>query len=68
MLTIIIDGTSWNGGQRLDTGKRTHLVLASGKLVQQKTLTRLSNFIKALAKRVKLFLAIYSLTILAKQE
>ena len=30
------DGPAWNSGQRLDDVIRTHLVLASGKLVLQK--------------------------------
>ena len=36
MLLRFIDGTDSNTGQRLDNVNRTHLFLASGKLVQQK--------------------------------
>ena len=35
-LLRLIDGTAENTGQRLDNVNRTHLVLASGKLVVQK--------------------------------
>ena len=34
--TELIDGAALNSGQRLDKADQTHLVLASGKLVQQK--------------------------------
>ena len=37
MLQRFIDGTALKSGQRLDNDNRTHLVLASGKLVLQKT-------------------------------
>ena len=36
MLLRFIDGTAWNSRQRLNNVNRTHLVLASGKLVLQK--------------------------------
>ena len=36
MLLIFIDGTAWKSGYRLNNVNRTHLVLASGKLVIQK--------------------------------
>ena len=38
MLLILIDGTAYDSVQRLDNVNQMHLVLASGKLVQQKTL------------------------------
>ena len=37
MLLRFIDSTAWNSGQRLYQVNRTHLVLASGKVVPQKT-------------------------------
>ena len=37
MFLIFIDGTALNSGQRLDYVNRTHLELASGNLVLQKT-------------------------------
>ena len=36
MLLRFIDGTAENSGQRLDYVNQTYLVLANGKLVQQK--------------------------------
>ena len=41
MLLRFIDGAAQNSGQRLDDASQTHLVLASGKLVQMVTLVML---------------------------
>ena len=43
MFPIIIDGTAYNSGQRLDHVNQTHLVLARGKLVLQKIKEGWSN-------------------------
>ena len=43
ILPRFIDGSAQNSGQRLDNVNRTHLVLASGKLVRQKTLFPFNN-------------------------